>query len=470
MIEYVVPALLALGFLLGIRFLQSPRTALWGNRLGALCMVLAVLLTFRAFGLFANPLAWSCVAVGAALGFGKAVWVRTIAMPQMVALLNGLGGAASALVIAAVIGEMHLHDSRLYWFLAALPLAVGALTFTGSMVAVLKLQGRLNPNVTKVRGYGTLISILLLSGVGFIFAAAVLRQPALLYIVAAFFSVYGLAMALRVGGADMPVLISFLNSLSGVAAAFSGLALNNVLVAGTGALVGVAGMILTQLMCRAMNRNLPAVLRGFMPAATAAGTSGALAEDTPAAEQNESEGVKPLTEADLEEVLGTARNALIVPGYGMAMAQAQQAVKDLMDALEAAGKPTRAAIHPVAGRMPGHMHVLLAEVGLDYDKLCDMAVINSEFPETDLVVAVGACDVINPAAATAEGTPLHGMPILRAPEAGHVIVCNLDERPGYSGVDNPLYHQPNVITLWGDAAETVPRLTAILKNAAPGAE
>jgi H+-translocating NAD(P) transhydrogenase subunit beta len=259
-------------------------------------------------------------------------------------------------------------------------------------------------------------------------------------------------LAVRVGGADMPVIISFLNSLSGVAAAVSGLALGNLLAAGVGAVVGVAGMILTRLMCVAMNRNLTAVLSGFK----------AYVQAETAEEASEAVHMDRLDPSHVPALLREARTVLIVPGYGMALAQAQQAVKEFIDALGQAGKQVKVAVHPVAGRMPGHMHVLLAEAGVDYEQLYDMAKINHEFAEADVVVAVGACDVMNPAAGTAEGTPLSGMPILKVYEAKAVVVCNLDDKPGYSGVPNTLYGLSHVITLWGDAAETVPGLTRAL--------
>ncbi len=453
------PIVVTLAFLFGVRLMQSPRTALWGNRLGASSMALAVALTFWRFGLATSPLAWTAMLLGAGIGVTRAHRARTIEMPQLVALLNGLGGAASALVIGATIHASDPMHAGYVWVIAAAALGVGALTFAGSMVAMLKLQGRLSPKTNSFWRQGLLVQGLLFAGAAAIVAAGLVGSPIMLYAVLVVFTLYGLLMAMRVGGADMPVLISFLNALSGVAASISGIALGNLLTAGVGALVGVAGMILTQLMCRAMNRNLAAVLRGFQfamkPAAPEAGAS---ATEQPPADETERAQPQRLTAADIPALWREARTALIVPGYGMALAQAQQAVKDVMDALDRDGKQVKFAIHPVAGRMPGHMHVLLAEVGVDYDRLCDMAAINDSFADTDMVVVVGACDVVNPAATTAEGTPIYGMPILRAAEARHVVVFNLDEKPGYSGVDNPLYDAPHVVTVWGNAAETIPAM------------
>lgn len=262
-------------------------------------------------------------------------------------------------------------------------------------------------------------------------------------------------MSLRIGGADMPVIISFLNSLSGVAAAVNGLAVDNILLTGVGSVVGVAGMILTQIMCRAMNRNLLAVLSGFKSKVFSTNESA----DTEVEAVSSAAGDNGKVSAEnIPFYLQDAKKVIFVPGYGMALAQAQQEVKVLFDTLEKYGKEVKVAIHPVAGRMPGHMNVLLAEVGFDYEKLLDMDSINPEFEETDIVIVVGACDVINPAATTAVGTPIYGMPVLNVSKAKLIIVCNLNEKPGYSGVENLLYSQENVVTLWGDAAQTVSKI------------
>lgn len=457
--NFLFPVLITAGFLYGIRLMQSPRTALRGNRIGALCMFLAILLAFWRYELFDAPLAWAALIAGALVGLGLAQRAKTIQMPQLVALFNGLGGAASALVILACLNLLALETWWFAWLVSALALAVGGITFGGSLVASLKLEGWIPTKPLFFRGQSFLARFLLYAMPIFTVLAVIDQRLVLLYVVAASALIYGVLLALRVGGADMPVIIAFLNSLSGIAASVSGIALGNMLAAGVGALVGVAGMILTQLMCRAMNRNLLTVLNGFRNY-----TVPPKAAETQKASPDESaeEPSGRLTADDIPVLLRAAHKVLIVPGYGMALAQAQQAVKDLMDALEQAGKDVGVAVHPVAGRMPGHMHVLLAEVGVDYDKLHDMAKINDAFADTDVVIAVGACDVMNPAATSAEGTPIYGMPILKVSEAKAVIVCNLNEKPGYSGVDNTLYGEPHVITRWGDAAETVPAITAAL--------
>jgi NAD(P) transhydrogenase subunit beta len=430
-------------------------------------MLAAIVYTFIATGQGTAPTALIYLAIGALIGLVLGQSVKMIHMPQTVALLNGLGGAASALIAWAALTTS--GEGILFILTAGLAVAIGALTLSGSLVAVLKLQGLLFRRPVTLIGHGHLLRAAILlslmavvTGVfypvynQFIAAAAILAMLA------------GLLMALRIGGADMPIVISLLNSLSGIAAAVAGIAVENLILTGTGALVGVAGLILTRVMCRAMNRSLLAVLAGFIPGAR--GSEGnktdlpAEAEISVEIAKTEAQ-CKPLTkQASPGDIIRDSGKIIIIPGYGMAVAQAQMAVKELVDALEKHGKEVKFAIHPVAGRMPGHMNVLLAEAGIDYEKLLDMDTINPQFEHADLVIAVGACDVINPAANSAENTPLSGMPILEAEKAKHVIICNLDEKPGYSGVDNLLYKMPHVITVWGNAIETVPQLTAAVKE------
>lgn len=459
-LEVMLAVLIIAGFLFGIRLMQSPRTALWGNRLGAFCMALAVLFAVQALGAFQNYLLWVYILLGGGLGVFLGQNVKMIQMPQAVALLNGFGGGASALV-AGIAAGLYPEGYWLFWLTASLALGVGSLTFGGSVVAALKLQGWVSQRPLFLKGHGIILRGLLLAGAFAVILSLFLGRAYFSYllpVLVTLFACYGIFLALRVGGADMPVMISFLNSLSGLAASVSGLAVSNPLLAGGGALVGVAGMILTRLMCRAMNRSLTAVLGGI--AATFSP-----AEKVPEEEAAVDEGKKKvIPRKDLPQLLLEAKKVIIVPGYGMALAQAQQAVKELIDALEEGGKEVKVAIHPVAGRMPGHMNVLLAEVGIDYEKLYDMDTINPEFAQADLVIVVGACDVVNPAAQTVEGTPISGMPILRVEEAENIIVCNLDDQPGYSGVENSLYGKEKVITMWGNAAETVPWLTKVLKD------
>lgn len=456
-----VPLILVLGFLFGLRLLQSPSTAILGNRIGACCMLVAIVFACLRYGIHKNPPAIGILLVGGGAGIALAQKVKTIQMPQLVALLNGCGGAASALVVAALANVFSAETGRFVWLVSALALGIGALTFSGSLVAMLKLQGQLPSKPMFLSTQKTMMLLLLVVQGILIVLCPLVQHVALLYILVGTALVFGSLMAVRVGGADMPVIISFLNSLSGVAAAVSGMALDNALAVGVGAIVGVAGMILTQLMCRSMNRSLAAVLSGFHVYECSTEVPAELtSSDTIPKEKPE----KLFNRDSIPQLLQQAQKVIIVPGYGMALAQAQQAVKDLMDELEKRGKEVKVAVHPVAGRMPGHMHVLLAEVGVDYDKLFDMAKINHEFEGTDVVIVVGACDVMNPAATTAEGTPIYGMPILNVAQAKAVIVCNYDEKPGYSGVPNSLYGRPHVITIWGDAAETIPSITRALTD------
>ncbi len=491
-VTIVLAVIIITGFITGIRLMQSPQTALWGNRLGALSMVVAIAYTFIATGHGTPNAAIIFIVIGGMIGLILGQSVKMIHMPQTVALLNGLGGAASALVVwAALLAYAGEGSAMLFWGTSGLAMGVGALTFSGSIIAVLKLQGLAFQKPVQLKGHGHLLRItILLAALLIIINLGLLGQYywILLPIAALLALLGGLFMTLRIGGADMPIVISLLNSFSGVAAAIAGLAVENLILTGTGALVGVAGLILTRIMCRAMNRSLISVLAGFTPGvhetsphAEAGGdrsTEELKIPEEPVIDEREKPGEetteeitetgeedkKHFTEDDLPQLMKSAERVIIVPGYGMAVAQAQSAVGQLAGAFESQGKEVKFAIHPVAGRMPGHMNVLLAEAGIDYEKLMDMDAINPQFEHADLVIAVGACDVINPAANAAEGTPISGMPILNAENAKNVIICNLDEKPGYSGVDNILYEQSHVITIWGNAAETIPELTKMLNS------
>ncbi len=484
-VTIAIAILIIVGFLAGIRLMQSPRTALWGNRLGALSMIIAIAWTFITTNQAAFSTALIYIVIGGLIGLILGQSVKMIHMPQTVALLNGFGGAASALVVWAAVVIYHGEGiEMLFWGTSGLALGVGALTFSGSIIAVLKLQGLAFRQPVQLKFHGHILRVAILLAALLIIINISLPGQYYIYflpIIALLGLSAGFFMTLRIGGADMPIVISLLNSFSGIAASIAGLAVENIILAGTGALVGVAGLILTRIMCRAMNRSLFSVLAGFTPGKkeTAAPSSkmdksavktGALAGAEEA--EKEKKEIEANIESDsttdedakirLSEIIDQAKRIIIVPGYGMAVAQAQNAVKELLDALEGQGKQVKFAIHPVAGRMPGHMNVLLAEAGIDYDKLMDLDAINPQFEYADLVIIVGACDVVNPAANAAEGTPISGMPILNAEKAKHVIVCNIDEKPGYSGVDNLLYEQSHVYSFWGDAAKTIPQLTEMV--------
>ncbi len=383
----IVALVLTVGFLVGIRLMQSPRTARRGNALGAASMALAIVFTLGWQSALGNPVIWLLLGIGALLGYILADRVRMVQMPQMVGLFNGLGGLASALVAGAAVGSGSVENA-FFFLTAAVALGLGTVTFSGSVVAAMKLHGVISGRAVVRRTDNLVLSLL---GVVVLASVAVstlgsargfaVSMP--FNIVAAL--VIGYVGALRIGGADMPVVISFLNSLSGIAAAVCGLAVSDMLLAGVGALVGVAGMILTQIMCGAINRSLAGLFRGSVPARPAMQPE----EVVPAAETATDGAADELglpaqvAVDDLPELLRKAERVIIVPGYGMAVAQAQHAVGELVSVLEAKGKTVRIAIHPVAGRMPGHMNVLLAEAGLDYEKFVDMDEINPEFSNTD---------------------------------------------------------------------------------------
>jgi NAD(P) transhydrogenase subunit beta len=344
-----------------------------------------------------------------------------------------------------------------------LALVIGTITFTGSLVAAAKLNGQLKPRPIIWKGHGWL-SILSLSVAVLMIAVFRIYLPVKAAVVMALLSggIFGILFSVRVGGADMPITISLLNSLSGVAAGITGMAIRDPLLVVIGGVVGASGLLLTQIMCRAMNRGLWDILLGIKAAhfETAVNTAGGdyTADAAPQAGSSPEEASAADNPVDW---LRQARDVIIVPGYGMALSQAQVCVKELQSALEGNGAAVRYAIHPVAGRMPGHMNVLLAEVDVPYDQLYEIDMINDAFCTCDLCIVIGANDVVNPAANTAVGTPIYGMPILNADGAPRILLLNFDAKPGYAGVDNPLYtRQHGVIPLLGDAKETLERLLA----------
>ncbi len=466
LLYYILCSLLSLGVLLGIRLMSRVETAVRGNRLSALCMLAAIVITMARTDL-AGSLVYIILGLltGTFLSILLTIRVKMIQMPQMVGLLNGLGGLASALSAVLVIAA---GESLGTFELAAsgLALAVGAVTFSGSMVAAAKLHRLMPQRSVLLKGHRLLTAAAALILIALVAALPLVRHSriGLGVILAVFALVFGFLFAVRVGGADMPITISLLNSTSGVAAAISGMALGDVLLVAVGGIVGASGLLLTQIMCRSMNRKLSGVLFGSMPkpeperqpADSADGIEAAIDK---AGEKPAAAGASLVNAADW---MAQAQSVVIIPGYGMALSQAQEKVRLLSDRLAAKGKRVRFAIHPVAGRMPGHMNVLLAEVDVSYDLLCEMDNINPDFPGTDLAIVVGANDVVNPAANTAQGTPIYGMPILDAGKARHLIICNYDDKPGYAGVPNPLYEsRPEVLLLLGDAKDSLDKLLAM---------
>ena len=454
-IDFLIILLLLLGF---FQF-RNPTGARRGNFTAAFALLCAFGLVIGRHGSAEPGLVLTALLLGGALGWAVAARIQMIQIPAMVAFQHGAGGIAACLIAFLELtrgtggtGTMLGEVSGL------LGLIIGTGTFSGSMIAGGKLAGLMKQQPVVLRFHsqvlaGCSLAVLLVAGIAM---QGESQAPVVCLLILIGLSVLlGLLFSIRIGGADMPVLISFLNATAGLAAAFCGIALQNRLLIACGATVAASGSILTHVMCVAMNRGLTKV---FMGSVSKQRTEG---REVPTVEKS----LIPSETADggngFEYALSAARiakNVVIIPGYGMALAQAQFQVVRLARRLEELGKNVKFAIHPVAGRMPGHMNVLLAEADVDYEKLVEMEEINPEFPATDLVLVVGACDVVNPAAIAQEGTPISGMPILMAHEAKVVVVCNMDEKPGYSGVNNPLYGMAKTITLFGDAKESLNRL------------
>ncbi|MBI2166059.1 MAG: NAD(P)(+) transhydrogenase (Re/Si-specific) subunit beta [Chloroflexi bacterium] len=457
-LAYLVAAAL---FILGLREMSHPRTAVRGNLLGAAGMLLAILVTLLDRRIVAFEVIIAGLAVGSLAGGVLALRVPMTAMPQMVGLLNGFGGGASLLVAAAALDEATLGGGTVtaqFTVAAAASGLIGAVTFWGSLVAFAKLQGLVQERPTLLPGRHIINAALTAASLG-VSAWLVADPSAFLpyWVLVAVASVLGLLLVIPIGGADMPVVISLLNSYSGLAAAATGFVLDNNMLIIAGSLVGAAGFILTTIMCRAMNRSVANVLFGGVGAVATATTGG---DDIYAGR------VKAATAEEVAMLLDGARRVVVVPGFGMAVSQAQYAVRDLARALESRGVEVEFAIHPVAGRMPGHMNVLLAEADIPYDKLKEMDVINPTFPQTDAVLVIGANDVVNPVARNTSdaSNPIAGMPILNVDQARTVVVIKRSLSPGFAGIPNPLFAADNTLMLFGDARKMVQDLVAALKE------
>lgn len=387
-------------------------------------------------------------------------------MPQLVALLNGFGGGASAITsyISLSRGDT---ISFVTIMTGCLALTIGGITLSGSLIAAAKLHRIINQKPLIIRGHNIIstISIVVLAVLIFIAAAhhSYILPVSIIILINSL--LFGILFTIRIGGADMPITISLLNSLSGLAASVAGFVIGNSLLIAVGAIVGSAGLILTRVMCTAMNRSLFEIILGLTTTYVTDVPEQAQNETTETdlhpSQQKEKKAVK--TGISIDSILREAQNVVIVPGYGMAISQAQQQVKQLYNTLLEQNKNVSFGIHPVAGRMPGHMYVLLTEVDIPYEKLLDIETVNPMFSEIDVVIVIGANDVVNPSAITAVGTPIYGMPVLKVNESKHVIICNMDTEPGYAGVDNPLYSQDDVFLLLGDAKVTVEQLSKLLK-------
>ena len=455
-IGYLVAAVL---FILGLKGLARPRTAVRGNQLGATGMLVAVVVTLADRQIVGYRVLIVGLLVGTAVGAALALRVRMTGMPQLVALFNGFGGGASVLVGAAsfVTAVDDGIDTTQLAVAAAAAVLVGALTVTGSVVAFAKLQELPVPKLGQ--GGWLLTGNVILAMASAALASAVVVQPdtlGWLWALAAVGLLLGVSIVLPIGGADMPVVIALLNSLSGLAAAASGFVLSNSVLIIAGSLVGASGLILTGIMCDAMNRSLLDVVFGTL---TPVGGG-------PDADEVYEGRVRSSSADDVAMVLETAGRVAIVPGYGMAVAQAQHAVRDLTRALEAQGTEVVFAIHPVAGRMPGHMNVLLAEAEIPYEQLVEMEAANPAFDRTDVAIVIGANDVVNPSARTDPESPIAGMPILDVDRARTVVVIKRSLSPGFAGIPNPLFAADNTLMLFGDGRQATVDLARALSDLA----
>jgi NAD(P) transhydrogenase subunit beta len=456
-LSYLVATVL---FVVGLKLLSSPATARRGNQIAAGGMALAIIATLFTPGLRNIPLMLIAIAVGAVASVLAAQRVLMTQMPQMVAIFNGMGGATAALV-SVVEFEHKIGIGRGETTSIVLGTIIGSISFTGSLVAFAKLQELISGRPILLPGRQVVNSILALAVLALTVAVVVLgggaTAQALLIVLFLVSLLLGVLVVVPIGGADMPVVIAILNSLTGVAAALTGFVLSNQAMVVAGILVGASGSLLTLLMARAMNRSVGNVLFGAFGAGPAGGGA--------AAAGGAALPVKSMSVEDAAIPLAYAERVVIVPGYGLAVAQAQHAVRELADLLEDRGVDVRYAIHPVAGRMPGHMNVLLAEANVPYDNLYEMDDINGEFPKTDVALVVGANDVTNPAARTDPGSPIYGMPILNVDQARQVIVLKRSMKSGFAGIENELFHQENTSMLFGDAKTSLTQLVSAVKAA-----
>jgi NAD(P) transhydrogenase subunit beta len=451
--SYVLAAAL---FIFGLKLLGHPSSARKGNLLSAVAMLIAIVVTMFDNNIISFQMIAIAMLAGSIIGVLAARMIAMTAMPEMVSLLNGIGGLASLFVAWATV-EANSEFTAFTMIVTFLALLIGGVTFSGSLVAWAKLSERISGRSITFAGQAVFNSLLVLAIIltAYLFVA----QPTMLaginidfnvvlYTAMGFALLLGIMLVLPIGGADMPVVISLLNSYSGLAACAAGFALNNNILIVAGSLVGASGIILTNIMCKAMNRSLSHVLfSGFMPVTK-----------TDMVIEGE---VKPLLAEDAYYVLEAAQSVVVIPGYGMAVAQAQHAMKELQQLLEENGAEVAYAIHPVAGRMPGHMNVLLAEADVSYEQLFEMDEINKRIQNFDVAMVIGANDVVNPAAREMQGSPIYGMPVINADLAKNVFVLKRGMASGFAGIDNPLFFKPNCRMIFGDAKET---LNAIIRQ------
>jgi H+-translocating NAD(P) transhydrogenase subunit beta len=446
-------------FILALKFLSHPATARRGNWIGAVGMVIAIAVTFAQNSVVSY---WEIIVgmvIGGSFGAVAARRVKMTAMPQMVALFNGVGGGAAALIALAEFHNIAPAPGRLHGDISVsiiLSGLIGAISFAGSLVAFAKLQELIRGRPIVYPGQqvvnGLLFAGLIAAGVAIVSGAE--KQWLIVAIILGAL-LFGVLFVLPIGGADMPVVISLLNAFTGLAAAATGFELENNVLIVSGMLVGASGTLLTILMSRAMNRSIANVLFGAF---------GQVSPQAAAAAETNGGTVRSASAEDVAVMLAYAHKVVFVPGYGLAVAQAQHDVRQLADLLEQKGVEVSYAIHPVAGRMPGHMNVLLAEANVPYPQLQEMDEANQEFGRTDVVVVVGANDVVNPDARNNQGSPIYGMPILNVDQANTVVVLKRSMNPGFAGIENPLFYNPKTVMLFGDAKDSITKLIADVKG------
>jgi NAD(P) transhydrogenase subunit beta len=454
-LTYLIAAVL---FILGLKGLGHHRTAVRGNLLGAIGMLIAVVVTLLDRNIVGYEVIIAGFVIGAAIGAVLAMKVQMTAMPQLVAVFNGFGGIASTLVAGAALTEAALVTTAPAIQMTVATVfsgIVGAVTFWGSLVAFGKLQGVVSGRPVRYKGEQVVKVLLLIAAL--VLGAWVVARPSgvdLYWIMAGISSLLGILLVLSIGGADMPVVIALLNSYSGLAAASTGFVLSNNVLIIAGALVGASGIILTNIMCKAMNRSLANVLFGGFGAV----------QEVEKGDDIYAGNVKATSPDEVAMLMDGARRVVIVPGYGMAVSQAQHAVRDLANLLESKGITVEFAIHPVAGRMPGHMNVLLAEADVPYERLKEMEEINPTMPQVDLAIVIGANDVVNPLANTDPNSPIAGMPIINVDQARTVVVVKRSLSPGFAGIPNPLFAADNTLMLFGDGKKMAQEIVRALKE------
>ena len=456
----------AICFILGLKRLSHPKTARSGNFLAALGMLIAIAATLASSDVLDFKLIAIGVGIGSLIGLLFATRVQMTEMPQMVAIFNGLGGAASAFVASSeflgTTEKIQFGDwESTLFMIIGLSVFIGSLTFTGSFVAFGKLQGFISGRAVTFKGQQALnailaliiASLIILPGTFFNTPEEFTGHINAFFVIVALASILGIGLTIPIGGADMPVVISLLNSYSGIAAAATGFLIDNQALIISGSLVGASGLILTNIMCKGMNRSLANVIFGAVGAESEGGSS-----------DGKEMNIKSYSTTEAAMILDAAEKIIIVPGYGLAVAQAQHVAREVAESLEAMGKTVLYAIHPVAGRMPGHMNVLLAEANVSYDVLKDLDEINPEFEDCDVALILGANDVVNPAARHDQSSPIYGMPILNVDKSRTLIINKRSMNPGFAGVQNELFGYDNSIMVFGDAKDMLNDLLKEVKE------